>query len=354
MNIVYSFNKKGYEARFWEREIAAASNDQYRFIPFNHDPYLDTRLYVRAQLLDNLYYAKHSGLMRMYADFEAIIERARADVVIVDNCFPYHPDYLRGLKVYKVLRTSDGPMAAYDREFAYLHAYDHVLYHSPAYSADMDMRQKLKYCGAKKVDFWPLALFDAAFDSSQRAEMLNARERDIDLIFIGALYPGKMPILAKVKKTFGSRCRMYGLASMKKNVYFNLKFGFPGWIRPIRFESYVPSYQRAKIGINVHNRGKYTVGNYRLFELPGNGVMQISDGGEYLNDFFEVGQEIVSYSDCDELIEKLHYYMEHDEERRRIALNGYRRVLRDHRFAMRMKQAGDLIKNGMERVDSSV
>ena len=68
LTIVYSFNKRGHEAEFWEREIAAASDGRYRFIPFNHDRYLSWAAYRRAQLLDNLYFDKDPGLMAMYDD----------------------------------------------------------------------------------------------------------------------------------------------------------------------------------------------------------------------------------------------------------------------------------------------
>lgn len=350
MNILYSFNKRGYEAEYWQREIAAASVERFRFIPFNHGRYLDPQSYVRAQLLDNLYYRRHPGLVRMYADFEATIRENEAEVVVVDNCPPYHPDYLRNVPLYKVLRIADGPLVAYDRDFAYLHAYDQILYHSPAYSRDMGIAEKLRYCGASNTDFLPLGLLDVAFDHTKTAETILSGKRDVDIIFIGALHPGKMPLLAKVKKAFGRRCRMYGLANLKKNVYFNLKYRFPGWIRPAAFNQYVPLYQRAKIGFNVHNRGKYTVGSYRLYDLPANGVMQISDGGEYLNHFYEVDEEVAGYEDADELIEKLHYYLAHNEERRRIALNGYRRVMRDYRFADVMRRAGELIEKGMDRI----
>jgi spore maturation protein CgeB len=350
MKIVYSFNKRGYEAEYWQREIATASDEGFEFIPFNHDPYLDPRLYIRAQLLDNLYHEKYPGLMRLYSDFEKVIEEHSADAVIVDNCFPYHPDYLRNLRIYKVLRTSDGPITAYDRDFAYLHAYDHVLYHSPAYNSDMSMTEKLRYCKATNIDFWPTALFKTMFNTTKTEETILVGERDIDIIFIGALHLGKMPLLAEVKRAFGRRCRMHGLSTLKRNIYFNLKYGFPGWIRPIEFEQYVPLYQRSKIGINVHNRGDLSVGSYRLFDLPGNGVMQISDGGEYLNEFFKVGEEIIDYKSTDDLIDKLRYYLEHGEERRRIALNGFRRVIKDHRFRDRMRQAGELIQQGMARI----
>lgn len=350
MNIVCSFNKRGYEANYWTNEIAAASDDKYRFIPFNHDPYLSPRLYVRAQLLDNLYYEQHPGLLRMYAELEKVLCESNAKAIIVDNCHPYHPDYLRGLSAYKVLRIADGPIAAYDRDFAYLHAYDLVLYHSPAYSRDLNMDEKLRYCGARDFHFWPLALFDALFDAAKTEETIMSHERDIDVIFIGALHFTKMPLMAKLTKALGKRLRIHGIGSWKRNFYYNLKYGFPGWIRPVNFEQYVLLYQRSKIGINIHNRGVYTVGNYRLFDLPGNGVMQISDGGEFLNSFFKVGEEIIGYNEFDDLVDKINYYLKHDAERERIALNGYRRVMKDHRIRMRLRQAGELIERRLARV----
>lgn len=347
MNIVYSFNKQGVEARYWEEEIRAASSDRFVFIPFNHDIDMDWKKYARAQLLDNLYYARDAALVALYKDFEEVLREHRADAVIVDNAAPYHPDFLRTINVYKALRTSDGPMSAYDRDFAYLHAYDLILYHSPAYSPDMGMAEKLRYCGAKTIEFWPLALFDACFDKSKSPDAPFARARDIDIIFIGTQHLNKLPLLAKVKKAFGRRFKLYGITSVRKNVYFNLRYNARTWVRAVPFEDYVPLYQRAKIGINVHNRGKYTVGGYRLFELPGNGVMQISDGGEYLNKFFEVGSEIAGYETADELIDKLHYYLTHDEERQAIALRGYQRAMVEHRFAGRMRQLGELIERRM-------
>ena len=351
MKVIYSFNKKGFEADYWTREIAAASTIECQLIPFNHDPYINPSLYVRAQLLDNLYYQEHPGLTRMYEDIARKIQETGADVLLVDTCPPYHPEFLRKLKIYKVLRIADGPVSAYDRDFAYLHAYDHVLYHSPAYSRDMGMEEKLRYCCAKRVDFWPLASFDALCDPSKTDVDILAGKRDIDVIFIGALHLNKMPLLAALKKALGRRFWLHGLTSLKKNVYFNLKYGFPGWVSSVPFTHYVPFYQRAKIGINVHNRGDYTVGSYRLFDLPANGVMQISDGGQYLEQFFSVGEEVVSYKNADELIDKVKYYLAHDEERKRIALNGFRRVRKDYKLAKLLIKAGDLIRKGMEQRD---
>lgn len=348
MRILYSFNKRGIEAEYWSREIAAASNERHTFIPFNHDSYVAGRRYRRAQLLDDLYFEKDAGLMHLYASFEAKLLAEAIGTVVVDNQNPYHPDYLRSIPIYKVLRTSDGPLVAYDRDLAYLHAFDHVLYHSPAYSRDMGMADKLKYCGATKGDFWPLGTFEANYESRPEEEVFR-HDRDIDVVFVGAMHLKKMPMLAAVKKALGNRIRMYGLTSLKRNLYFNAKYGFPGWIRTLPFADYVRLYQRAKIGINIHNRGDYSVGNYRLFDLPANGVMQISDGGDNLNSFFEVGREIEAYSGLDDLLDKVRWYLAHEEERTAIARNGYRRALREYRIVDVLHRGAELIERAMKR-----
>jgi len=349
MRILYSFNKRGIEADYWSREIAAASNERHTFIPFNHDSYVAGHRYRRAQMLDDLYFEKDVGLMHLYASFEAKVSAEDIGAVVVDNQNPYHPDYLRNISVYKVLRTSDGPLVAYDRDLAYLHAFDHVLYHSPAYSRDMGMADKLEYCRATAFDFWPLGAFEANYDASRREGDVFRHDRDIDVVFVGAMHVKKMPMLAAVKKALGNRIRMYGLTSLKRNLYFNGKYGFPGWIRTLPFADYVRLYQRAKIGINIHNRGDYSVGNYRLFDLPANGVMQISDGGDNLKRFFEVGREIEAYSGLVDLLDKVRWYLAHDEERTAIARNGYRRVLREYRIADVLHRGADLIERGMKR-----
>jgi spore maturation protein CgeB len=275
------------------------------------------------------------------------LQAHQADALLVDNCPPYHPEFLRTLSVYKVLRASDGPISAYDRDFAYLHAYDHVLFHSPAYSRDLTMAEKLRYCGARRVDLWPMWVFDGMYDPACDEARIRTGNRPIDVIFIGAFHRGKLGHLARIKRHFGSRCVMHGLINLKKNLYFNVRYRLPGWIRPIRIDQYVPLYQQAKVGFNVHNRGKFTIGNYRMFELPANGVLQVSDGGEYLASFFEPGREIVGAEEADDMIERIEYFLSHDRERREIAVEGFRAALARHRFAHRVEQLADILESSL-------
>jgi spore maturation protein CgeB len=91
---------------------------------------------------------------------------------------------------------------------------------------------------------------------------------------------------------------------------------------------------RSRIVINRH--GPVAAGyanNMRLFEATGAGAMLVTEAAPNLPDYFEPGREVVTYEGPDELIEKLRYYLEHDEERKRIAAAGQGRTLRDHTYA---------------------
>lgn len=73
-------------------------------------------------------------------------------------------------------------------------------------------------------------------------------------------------------------------------------------------------------------------GNIRLFEATGVGTCLVTDWKENLGEIFAIEEEVVTYSSLDEAAEKIAYLLEHDEERRRIALAGQARTLREYTF----------------------
>ncbi len=349
MKIIYSYNKIGYEGDCWAREILAASDSEFFFIPFNHGQYLDPLLYSDAVKLDRLYQGRHPGLLRMYAAFENLIRENGADAVIVSNCPPYHPDYLKKLPIYKVLFSADDPGSTYSINIPYLHAFEHVFFVDPAYSADMDMPEKMRYCGMVNADWVPIAVFDFECDPVRSEEEIFTNSRDIDIVYVGKFWRQKLDVLCAVRRAFGQSFRMYGLMKLKHNIYLNVRHGYAGWVRPVSFEERVALYQRAKIGINLH-WNDYGLGNQRLYHLPANGVMQISDCASHLNHVFEIGKEVVAYRGADELIDRIRYYLGHEDDREEIARRGYQRTMDCYRFATVTRRAGRLIAEGMIRI----
>ena len=84
----------------------------------------------------------------------------------------------------------------------------------------------------------------------------------------------------------------------------------------------------------------------RDFEVPMSGGFYLVEYMEELEEFFEIGKEIVCYTDREDLVEQVKYYLRHDSEREKIRRAGHERCLRDHtwqkRFEMAFEQMGML------------
>ncbi|MGM0882771.1 MAG: CgeB family protein [Bacillota bacterium] len=78
--------------------------------------------------------------------------------------------------------------------------------------------------------------------------------------------------------------------------------------------------------------------NPRVFEIAACGTMQLTDIREDLGRFFTPGEEIVTYASPQEMIEKIEYYLHHEDERQAIALRALHRTLREHTYPKRLAQ----------------
>ena len=55
-----------------------------------------------------------------------------------------------------------------------------------------------------------------------------------------------------------------------------------------------------------------------------------------LEEYFEIGKDLEVYHNLEELEEKVEYYLSHEEERLRIAINGYKKVREKHSYEKRV------------------
>ncbi len=106
-------------------------------------------------------------------------------------------------------------------------------------------------------------------------------------------------------------------------------------------------YRKSKIVIDINWDFLLAEGlSNRPFEVTGCGAMFITD--EVRADIrraYKEGEEVVLFKNEDELKEKVKYYLEHDQERERIALAGYQRTVADHTYDKKIEQIVDTIKN---------
>lgn len=82
----------------------------------------------------------------------------------------------------------------------------------------------------------------------------------------------------------------------------------------------------------------------RVFDIMGSGGFAMSNWQPELEEYFVPDEDLVLYESVEELIDKIHFYLGHEQERLRILKNGYRKVHAEHNYAKRiesmMKMAG--------------
>ena len=76
----------------------------------------------------------------------------------------------------------------------------------------------------------------------------------------------------------------------------------------------------------------------REFEAPMSGALYLTEHQPELAEYFEPGQEVLTYSDRDELLDKARFYLARQEQAERIRRNGYLRSIREHTWQHRFRQ----------------
>ncbi len=108
----------------------------------------------------------------------------------------------------------------------------------------------------------------------------------------------------------------------------------------------VKMYSRAKISLGFSTCGyaRYTDKekirqiHLRDFEAPMSGAFHFVEYQDELNEFYDIGREIVCYSSREDLLDKVRFYLAHETEAENIRRAGHTRAQRDHTWARRFEQ----------------
>lgn len=93
----------------------------------------------------------------------------------------------------------------------------------------------------------------------------------------------------------------------------------------------------SKINLNITLPSIETGLPQRILDIMGSGGFVMSNYQQEIDDCFVIGKEIEVFHDLDELLEKTRYYLSHEEERLRIAMNGYLKVRDNFSYTHQLK-----------------
>jgi spore maturation protein CgeB len=102
-----------------------------------------------------------------------------------------------------------------------------------------------------------------------------------------------------------------------------------GWGQFLSFERMLAVFRQSRININFsrcNDPGRRLQIKARVFEVCLAGGFLLTEYAPHIEDFFEIDREIVCFRDEKELVQKIRYYLAHEDERLAIADAGFQRA----------------------------
>lgn len=105
---------------------------------------------------------------------------------------------------------------------------------------------------------------------------------------------------------------------------------------PVTARESLKIFYSSKINLNISLRSIGSGIPLRVFDIMSVGGFVLSNWQPEIPELFEEGKEIVTFRTPEEMLEKVDYYLKHETERQRIAVNGYRKVKKCHTIEHRL------------------
>lgn len=97
-------------------------------------------------------------------------------------------------------------------------------------------------------------------------------------------------------------------------------------------------FHASKINLNITSKTITSGIPLRVFDIVSCGGFCMTNYQPEISEYFVDGKELVMYTSMEDLVEKVVYYLEHDEERKQIARNGYEKLKRNHNLGNKIEE----------------
>jgi spore maturation protein CgeB len=168
-----------------------------------------------------------------------------------------------------------------------------------------------------------------------------------DVIFVGTYRPERdillkaiLSSLAKFKKI---RIGIFGRGWQKSRYTVVKNLAVP---HELRGGFLTKAYNDSKIVLNIHKPLDKIDGmkaNMRVFEATGCGSLLLTDYIHGIEEFYNVGNELLTYNNVEDLISNINFLLTNENIREEIAYKGYERAHREHTYLKRVKYMMSLI-----------
>ncbi|MDE6024655.1 MAG: glycosyltransferase [Lachnospiraceae bacterium] len=94
----------------------------------------------------------------------------------------------------------------------------------------------------------------------------------------------------------------------------------------------------SKINLNISLRSIFTGIPLRAFDVMGSGGFLMSNRQKDMDGLFIDGVDYVAFDSIEDLVDKVEYYLHHEDERIKILVHGYRKVCSYHTYQHRINE----------------
>lgn len=262
--------------------------------------------------------AKQEEINRMYAEFQP------EQILFVDfEAKFFSVDMLaEWRKKSRIVFWFVDELAGHPEVEMYLSSYDVFVYEK----SDVQYLQE-KY--NLHAQYCPVGYNDAY-------ENVNiSMEKNIDITFIGSPFKRRLlllELLAVATKKYHWTMKVYGPFCESKYFWKSYLFRrkYPLLAECVENGSIIPEdaarvYASSKICLNIHGSANRSL-NPRTFEIMATGSFELMDAHADYAGLVQPGKHLACFSDADELVSQVQYYLEHDTERELLASQGQKRV----------------------------
>lgn len=104
-------------------------------------------------------------------------------------------------------------------------------------------------------------------------------------------------------------------------------------------------FHDSRINLNITLRTIKQGISLRVWDILACGGFLLTNYQPELEEFFEIGSDLVCYFSKEDMVDKILYYLEHEEERTEIARNGYEKVKAFHSYGCRVGEMLMVLKD---------
>lgn len=207
--------------------------------------------------------------------------------------------------------------------------FDHCFVFDRSYEAS------LREAGARATSFLPCAA-DPGIFKPLTLTTVDHRTYGASVSLVGVYSGHRARIVEAVSRETG-----LGVWGPRWREFLAARNG--GYAQVFRGESLLPAevcmvYNAGAVNLNTHHLQSRRGGlNTRSFEIPAAGAFELTDYVPEMESLLEPGREVAVYRSPEEAADLARFYVKAEDQRRRIAEAGYRRVLAEHTYRHRME-----------------